>query len=129
MEISMLAIVIIAFGQLLRLVTCEHFTSIKWSIRNKVFTKYVVRLIVLIGWLIIAFGRLVLYLSFLPLNGSFLLLLMIAIAEIVYSIYISVKVKHIRIWYAILLDISLATIVGVYVYKLLGIVSSLIFVI
>lgn len=129
MEICMLAIVIVAFGQLLRMLSQKSLCSIEWLEDRDKLTKNLERASTVLGWLVISFGRLLLYVSFIHAKGYTFLLFIIALVELLYSIYISVSIKRIRILRAVLQDVINAALIAVYVYRLIGAVASLIFII
>ncbi len=111
------------------MINSKSLNSISWLIDKERLVRSLIRLIILVGWLLIAFGRLLLYLSVVPVNGTIIWLIVIAVLEIIISIYVSTKFLNIRMRFAIVIDLLVATGIAVYVYKLLGVISSLIFVI
>ncbi len=129
MELRMMAIVIIAFGQILRMLTNKSFSSINWLAHREKLVCNLVRLKTLVGWLVIAFGRLVLYLTVVPFNRSIVWLIIIAVLELIVSMHISIKLLGLKIWFAIWIDLLLVIAIAVYVYKLLYDISGLLFVI
>ena len=128
MELILLGIVVIALGQLLRLISTDYLLGFNWIAKNKSTIKYLISIFQILGWLAIIFGRLILYLSFVPVTGNIILTGLIGLNELGCSIYISIGVKKMHKVFSIILDLSVSLIVVFYVVKLLSI-EGLLFVI
>jgi len=107
MDFAKLALTVLGFGHLLRVVKLENFEQSEWVIKYKKALIVLTRFTTFTGWFIVAYGRLLLYLSFVPFRDYVPLLFAIAVIEFLASLHILRKIYKARRKMCIGIDIAM----------------------
>ena len=114
MEIALLGTIAIAFGHLLRNITPEYlrgFVRFKDDTKNLNLILFIYKTV---GWLFSSCGRVVLYLSFLPLSGNrirLIICVIIGLIELIVSIYLNIIIRRKKLWISIIPEVVIALII------------------
>jgi len=114
MEIALLGTIAIAFGHLLRNITPEYlrgFERFKDDTKNLNLILFIYKTV---GWLFSSCGRVVLYLSFLPLSGNrirLIICVIIGLIELIVSIYLNIIIRRKKLWISIIPEVVIALII------------------
>lgn len=126
MDFAMLALAVLGFGHLLRILKLDVFEPTSWFAKHEQMLKGLVNCIVLVGWFIVAYGRLMLYLSFVPYRGYVPLLAVIAMVEFFLSLHILKTVRKQRAKLLLGLDVAVTVGIAVLVIWVISSVDSII---
>lgn len=120
MEIGMMAVLVIALGQLLRVMRKDYILNHRRLTKHKNLALVLTILSNAAGWAIVAFGRLMLYLSFLSMHGNIFMIGLVGVTELTASIYIDIKIDVGRSLILIFLDLCVVALAIYYIVELLS---------
>jgi len=115
-----LAIGVIIIGQFIRLLSEGVFSRKKLLLENSVIVKYISRLFKFIGWFLLAYGRYMLYHSFVVVReglGETIQFFCVVVAELVFSILLNKFVRKYSLRKSLVLVLLISAILGLLAYK------------
>jgi len=123
MEIALLGTIAIAFGHLLRNITPEYLRGFKRFKDNTKKLNLIMFMYKTVGWLFSSCGRVVLYLSFLPLGGNrtrLIICVIIGLIELIVSIYLNIIIRRKKVWISIVPEVVISLIILTGIINLLS---------